>query len=152
MSNTCFLTYPGAGPEQDILGPTEALKEVAKVQRLAYSAFVAVPAKGAKNSKAICLHSLRKAARVVQKLARHSDPRLTFNTYARTFAEAEQKAVTFLPNFGDFVLSTCLDKICTKQEISGDNHRHENGQDTRGTAFLAAHQIPPRGVEPLLPG
>ena len=116
-----------------------------------------------KDGNAICFHSLRNSyisflansqtpAKVVQKLARHSDPRLTFNTYARTFAEAEQKAVTFLPNFGDFVLSTCLDKVCRKQEISRDNHRHRNGQDTRETAFLAAHQIPPRGVEPLSPG
>ena len=116
-----------------------------------------------KDGNAICFHSLRNSyisflansqtpAKVVQKLARHSDPRLTFNTYARTFAEAEQKAVTSLPNFGDFVLSTCLDKIRTRQEISGDNHRHRNGQETRITAFLAAHQIPPRGVEPLLPG
>jgi hypothetical protein len=48
---------------------------------------------------------------VLKARARHSDPRLTFNTYARTFDETEQKAVTFLPNFGDFVLSTCLDKI-----------------------------------------
>jgi integrase/recombinase XerD len=116
-----------------------------------------------KDGNAICFHSLRNSyisflansqtpAKVVQKLARHSDPRLTFNTYARTFAEAEQKAVTFLPNFGDFVLSTCLDKICTRQDISRDNHRHENGQDTRKTAFLAACQVPPRGVEPLSPG
>ncbi|MHC4464304.1 MAG: tyrosine-type recombinase/integrase [Planctomycetota bacterium] len=111
----------------------------------------------------ICFHSLRNSyisflansntpAKVVQKLARHSDPRLTFNTYARTFAEAEQKAVTFLPNFGDFVLSTCLDKVCRKQEISRDNQRHKNGQDTRKNTFLAARQIPPRGVEPLSPG
>jgi integrase len=108
----------------------------------------------------ICFHSLRNSyisflansqtpAKVIQKLARHSDPRLTFNTYARTFAEAEQKAVTFLPNFGDFVLSTCLDKVCRKREISGDNHRHKNGQDTRETAILADHEIAPRGFEPL---
>ncbi len=116
-----------------------------------------------RDGNAICFHSLRNSyisflansqtpAKVVQKLARHSDPRLTFNTYARTFAEAEQKAVTFLPNFGDFVLSTSLDKVCRNQEISIDNHRHENGQATRKTAFLAASQIPPRGVEPLSPG
>ena len=55
-------------------------------------------------------------------------------------------------NFGDFVLSTCLDKICTRQEISGDNQRHKNGQDTRRTAILADNPIAPRGFEPLLPG
>ena len=73
-----------------------------------------------KDGNEICFHSLRNSyisflansqipAKVVQKPARHSDPRLIFNTYARTLREAEQKAVTFLPNFGNFVLSTCLD-------------------------------------------
>ena len=111
----------------------------------------------------ICFHSLRNSyisflansqtpAKVVQKLARHSDPRLTFNTYARTFEKAEQQAMNLLPNFGNFVLATCLDKVCRKQEISVDNRRHKNGQDTLKTAFLAEEQIAPRGFEPLLPG
>jgi integrase len=111
----------------------------------------------------ICFHSLRNSyisflansqtpAKVVQKLARHSDPRLTFNTYARTFAEAEQKAVTFLPNFANFVLSTCLDKVCRKPEIFIDNQRHENSEKTPETVFPLHYAIPPRGVEPLLPG
>ena len=111
----------------------------------------------------ICFHSLRNSyisflansqtpAKVVQKLARHSDPKLTFNTYARTFEEAEQKAVTFLPNIGNFVLSTCLDKSGIKQGISRDKQRQKNGQDTQKTAFLAQNQIAPRGFEPLLPG
>jgi integrase len=53
-----------------------------------------------KDENEICFHSLRNSyisylansstpAKVVQKLARHSDPRLTFNTYARTFDESE---------------------------------------------------------------
>ena len=111
----------------------------------------------------ICFHSLRNSyisflansqtpAKVIQKLARHSDPRLTFNTYARTFEDAEQKAINCLPNFGNFVLSTCLDKVCRKQEISIDNHRHKNSQDTLKNAFSAENQIAPRGFEPLLPG
>jgi len=111
----------------------------------------------------IFFHSLRNSyisflansqipVKVVQKLARNSDPRLTFNTYARTFEEAEQKALNFLPDFGSFVLSTCLDKMCRKQEISIDDHRHKNSQDTQKTASLAANQIAPRGFEPLLPG
>ena len=54
--------------------------------------------------------------------------------------------------FGDFVLSTSLDKVCRKQEISVDNHRHENSQNTLKTAFMADQQIAPRGFEPLLPG
>jgi integrase len=111
----------------------------------------------------ICFHSLRNSyisflansqtpAKVVQKLARHSDPRLTFNTYARTFEEAEQKALSFLPSFGDFVLSTSLDKTCRRQEISVDSRRQKNGRDTLRTAILADNQIAPRGFEPLLPG
>ena len=107
----------------------------------------------------ICFASLRNSyisflansqtpAKVVQKLARHSDPRLTFNTYARTFEEAERKAVTFLPNFGDFVLATCLDSKRKKQEIIIDNHRHKNSQDTLINAILAANQTPRVGLEP----
>ena len=111
----------------------------------------------------ICFHSLRNSyisflansqtpAKVVQKLARHSDPRLTFNTYARTFEEAEQKAMNFLPSFGNFVLATSLDKMCRKQEVHRDNQRHKNGQDASKTTFLAENKIAPRGFEPLLPG
>ena len=116
-----------------------------------------------KDGNKICFHSTRNSyisflansqtpAKVVQKLARHSDPRLTFNIYARTLEKAEQKALDFLPNFGDFVLSTCLDKVCRKQEISVDNRRQKNSQDAVRTAILAEKRIPPRGVEPLSPG
>ncbi len=35
-----------------------------------------------------------------------------------------------LPNFGDFVLPPCLDKVCRKQEISVGRQRHKIGQDT----------------------
>ena len=111
----------------------------------------------------ICFHSLRNSyisflansqtpAKVVQKLARHSDRRLTFNTYARTFEKAKRKALKVLPDFGSFVLSTCLDKVCRKKEISVDNGRHKNGQNARKTAILADTSIAPRGFEPLLPG
>ena len=44
------------------------------------------------------------------------------------------------PNFGDFVLSTSLDKVCRKQEISVDNRKYKNGQDTLKTAFLAENK------------
>jgi len=112
-----------------------------------------------KDGNEICFHSLRNSyisflansntpPKVVQKLARHSDPRLTFNTYARTFEDAEQKAISFLPNFGNLVLSTSLDKMCRKQEILVDNHRHKKGQDTLITAILADKQAPRVGLEP----
>jgi hypothetical protein len=81
-------------------------------------------------------------------MARHSDPKLTFNTYARVLPEAEQKAISFLPNFGDFVLSTCLDKNRRKQEISVDTCRHKNSQDAFINAILADKQTPRVGLEP----
>ena len=67
----------------------------------------------------ICFHSLRNSyisylansttpPKVVQKLARHSDPKLTFNTYARVFQEKEQEAVRQLPNVTDFAAQFCL--------------------------------------------
>ena len=109
-----------------------------------------------RDGNVICFHSLRNSyisylansetpAKVVMQLARHSDPRLTFNTYARTFEEAEQKAISCLPNFGDFVLSTSLDNNRIKQEIFIDNHRHKNSQDTLINAVLAANQNTPKG-------
>jgi hypothetical protein len=64
-------------------------------------------------------------AKVIQKLARHSDPRLTFNTYARTFEKAEQKAMNLLPSFGGFVFAASLAKVRRKQEISIDNQRQK---------------------------
>ncbi len=116
-----------------------------------------------KDGNEICFHSLRNSyisflsnsdtpPKVVQKLARHSDPRLTFNTYARTFAESEQEALTSLPNFGGFVFGTCLDKIRRKQEIPVDNDRQKIAAGASKTAILANKKIAPRGFEPLLPG
>ncbi len=111
----------------------------------------------------ICFHSLRNSyisflansatpAKVIQKLAQHSDPRLTFNTYARVFEDAEQKAINVLPNFGNFVLDTCLDKTCTKHGILRDTLRKQNSENTIETAFPLQYKIAPRGFEPLLPG
>ncbi len=107
----------------------------------------------------IVFHSLRNSyisflansqtpAKVIQKLARHSDPRLTFNTYARVLPEAEQKAVTYLPNFGNFVFTTCLDKFGERQDIIRDNQRQKNSQNTVKTAFLAKQETPRVGLEP----
>jgi len=107
----------------------------------------------------IVFHSLRNSfisflansqtpAKVIQKMARHSDPKLTFNTYARVLPEAEQKAISFLPNVGSFVLDTCLDKNRTRQQISIDNHGHKNGQDAIKTALLTKKITPRVGLEP----
>jgi integrase len=73
-----------------------------------------------RNSYISYLASSQTPVKVIQKLARHSDPRLTFNTYVRTFDEAEQKAVTFLPNFGEFCLVHLLGQNVQK---TGDLHR-----------------------------
>jgi site-specific recombinase XerD len=117
-----------------------------------------IPLKDRDGNK-ICFHSLRNSfisflansqtpAKVIQKMARHSDPKLTFNTYARVLPESEQRAISFLPNFGDFVLSTSLDSNHRKQEIFIDNHRHKNSQDTLINAVLAINQTPRVGLEP----
>ncbi len=64
-----------------------------------------------------------------------------------------------VPAFADKRLSEALgrnieglvDCRSAGQELDA-SQRYENGQDTRIAAILAAQQIPPRGVEPLLPG
>ncbi len=84
----------------------------------------------------------------MQKPARHSDPRLTFNTYARTFDDAEQRAVTFLPDC-DFVFHSSFNKNGRQGGVSERQSETVTSESTPKTAFLAIHQIPPRGVEPL---
>jgi integrase len=107
----------------------------------------------------IVFHSLRNSfitflansqtpAKVIQKMARHSDPRLTFNTYARVLPEAEQKAVTFLPNFGTFFIDTSIDKNGIKQDIFIDNQRQQNSEITPKTAFFTQKETPRVGLEP----
>jgi hypothetical protein len=111
----------------------------------------------------IVFHSLRnsyfsffansqKPATVIQKLARHSDPNLTFNVYARVLPEAEQKAVTFLPDFGHFYFGNHLAKSL---HITGDQSLQgviTNSDNDNKNAVLTNNQIAPRGFEPLLPG
>jgi len=115
----------------------------------------------------ICFHSLRNSyisflansgtpMKVVQKLARHSDPKLTFNTYARCFDKTERHAVKQLPDVTDFAGQFCLTSCSPYQ---GAQHRplmtnsvKKNSQDTQKNAVLADSEIPPRGVEPLSPG
>jgi len=67
----------------------------------------------------ICFHSLRNSyanflansqtpVKTIQKLMRHSDPKLTFNTYARSFNKTEKQAVKQLPDLTDFAGQFCL--------------------------------------------
>ena len=106
-----------------------------------------------KDGNAICFHSLRNSyisflangrtpMKIIQKLARHSDPRLTFNTYARAFEEKEQEAVELLPNVGQIIFATSLAKHCTKQWISVDNHGQETAVTGPKTALLDRRQYP----------
>ena len=113
-----------------------------------------------RDSNEICFHSLRNSyisflansttpAKIIQKLARHSDPRLTFNTYARTFEEGERQAVRLLP---DFHFATSFAKQCVSERTDLDYSGQINHIGDRKTPILVVNQIPPRGVEPLLPG
>ena len=120
-----------------------------------------------KDRNEICFHSLRNSyisflanggapAKIVQKLARHSDPRLTFNTYARAFEESEQEAIALLPNIGQL----CIEKSSaiysaipsTQTRTLANNDEQENLKERPKTAILSRNGIPPRGLEPLLPG
>ncbi len=116
-----------------------------------------------KDGNEICFHSLRNSfisflcnsetpAKVIQKMARHSDPRLTFNTYARTFEKAEEKALNFLPEIGNSVFAASLGINCEKAQILANTDEQTNVKDISKTVFLAHQSIPPRGIEPLLPG
>ena len=117
-----------------------------------------IPLKDRDGNK-IYFHSLRNSyisflansqtpAKIIMQLARHSDFKLTFNTYARAFEKAEKKAINCLPNFGDFVLATSLDSNRIKQEIFIDNGRHQNSNYELETAFLPKKEIGARGLEP----
>jgi len=115
----------------------------------------------------ICFHSLRNSyisylansqtpAKVVQKLARHSDFRMTYDVYARVLPETEQKAISFLPDFGNIFsensLCVSLCKPAENDAIPVDTCGHKSGYNTHKIALLADSEIAPRGFEPLLPG
>jgi len=115
----------------------------------------------------IVFHSLRNSyisflansqtpAKTIQKLARHSDPKLTFNVYARSFEVTEQEAVKQLPDMtdfaGQFVLPSCLARLGVRLCPPVTLPEETNAIHATATAFSAQEPIPPRGVEPLLPG
>lgn len=58
--------------------------------------------------------------KVIQELTRHSDPKLTFNIYARTLEKSKTDAVKFLPNFVTvFNEETVCGNLCNLGEIQG---------------------------------
>lgn len=116
-----------------------------------------------KDGNEICFHSLRNSyiswlansqtpAKVIQKLARHSDPRLTFNTYARVLAESEQKAIGFLPDFTKILsenrlcVSLCNDG--QKQSFSVATSSTQNLDNDLENALLAEGAVGVIGFEP----
>lgn len=132
-----------------------------------------------KDGNEIVFHSLRNSyisflansntpAKTVQKLARHADPRLTFNTYARSFEESEQKAVAMLPDLGQISNAIYLAKNCLQERIN--TNKFDEIQAKRQWAETAPNcsetavskplkpfqptnsKIAPRGFEPLSPG
>ena len=111
----------------------------------------------------ICFHSLRNSyisflansntpMKIVQKLARHSDPKLTYNTYARAFEEGEKLAVKSLPDIARFNLSFCLSFSGELRRTETEKRGQVNLTDDVKTAFSSSYELPPRGLEPLLPG
>ena len=54
--------------------------------------------------------------KTVQKLMWHSDPKLTFNTYARSFDKTEKLAVKQLPDLTDFAGQFCLARCLAHQD------------------------------------
>jgi len=112
-----------------------------------------------REGNAICFHNLRNSyisflansqtpAKAVHKLARHSDSRLTFNTYSGTFEKAQQKAMNLPLNFKDFVFAAGLAKVNRKQEILADKQRHNNSQEASKSSFLANQRMEAGGFEP----
>jgi len=116
-----------------------------------------------KDGNEIVFHSLRNSfisflanstapAKVVQELARHSDPKLTFNTYARVFDSSKIEAINFLPTFNftaNFHSDIYSDTGRIKPETTGDIGKHEKCYNALKRPFGAVITIPSRGVEPL---
>lgn len=97
----------------------------------------------------ICFHSLRNSyisfmlnknipLKVAQKLARHTDPRLTMNVYGRSFPEQEQEAIRALPapNIMAEFLHTSLHTIEHRDRILLDSIRQPNRDSDRKNAVL----------------
>jgi integrase len=106
----------------------------------------------------ICFHSLRNSfisflansntpMKVVQKLARHSDPKLTYNTYARSFAATEKEAMLQLPNFIGLTIVSGIAKTLEQVGTETNKFGSQTAIECQKTAFLPVKTIPPRGFE-----
>jgi integrase len=111
----------------------------------------------------ICFHSLRNSyiswlansqtpAKVVQKLARHSNFSMTYDLYCRVLPETEQKAISFLPDFGNVFseksLCASLCKPVENDAIPVDNGGHEKRYNGLKQPFEVHITMPRRGLEP----
>lgn len=96
----------------------------------------------------IVFHSLRNSyisfllnsgapLKVAQQLARHSDPKLTFNTYGRAFEETQQKAVSMLPDFGQINCANYLATLCAQHRLRTNKGEFKNPSNESETAILA---------------
>lgn len=116
-----------------------------------------------KDGNEILFHSLRNSyisflansqtpAKVVQELARHSDPKLTFNTYARVLNESKQEAVNFLPNVGGFVMdfysASHSDTACAPIRTGANLGEQKNPDNRLKSGFLGCCEMPEVGLEP----
>lgn len=101
----------------------------------------------------VCFHSLRNSyisylaaggasIKTVQKLARHSDPRLSFNTYARSLEQNEQEAINILPVVGQFCFTASLPIGCDLRRFETVKDGKEMGKEGPKTAFLAQKDYP----------
>lgn len=117
-----------------------------------------------KDGNEIVFHSLRNSyisflansttpPKVVQELARHSDPRLTFNTYARVLAESKQTAISFLPNVGGFVMNfvtdSSSDTVCAPIRAGANFDEQKSLDNGLKTPILSNAQIAKVGFEPI---
>ncbi len=116
-----------------------------------------------KDGNEICFHSMRNSyiswlansgtpAKVVQRLARHSSFAMTYDLYCRVLPESEQKAINFLPDFGNIFseksLCVSLCKPAENDAIPVDTCGHKSGHNTQKTLILNSESIGARGFEP----
>jgi len=109
-----------------------------------------------RNSYISFLANSRTPPKTIQKLARHSGPKLTFNVYGRSFEPNEKQAIKQLPDMADFAGQFCLARCLAHQDAQNSlimpSGEKQNGVSEPETPLSRCHSIAPRGFEPLLPG